>query len=196
MTIIVTGGAGFIGGNFIHYMLREHPGYRIVCLDSLTYAGNLATLDPVKDHPDFRFCQVDITERGDVYKIFMEEKPDIVVNFAAESHVDRSIEEPTVFLQTNILGTATMMDACRRYGIKRYHQVSTMRCTAIFPWIVPTCSSRRRRLYTPPAPTPHPRPPQICCAWRMRVPTGSLSPYPAAPTTTGPITSPRSSYLL
>ncbi|MBR4224069.1 MAG: dTDP-glucose 4,6-dehydratase [Oscillospiraceae bacterium] len=125
MTIIVTGGAGFIGGNFIHYMLREHPGYRIVCLDSLTYAGNLATLDPVKDHPDFRFCQVDITERGDVYKIFMEEKPDIVVNFAAESHVDRSIEEPTVFLQTNILGTATMMDACRRYGIKRYHQVST-----------------------------------------------------------------------
>ena len=125
MTIIVTGGAGFIGGNFIHYMLKKHPDYRIVCLDCLTYAGNMDTLAPVMDNPNFRFCKVDITDRAEVYKVFMEEKPDMVVNFAAESHVDRSIEEPTVFLQTNILGTSVMMDACRRYGIKRYHQVST-----------------------------------------------------------------------
>ncbi|MBQ5317235.1 MAG: dTDP-glucose 4,6-dehydratase [Oscillospiraceae bacterium] len=125
MTIIVTGGAGFIGGNFIHYMLKKHPDYRIVCLDCLTYAGNMDTLAPVMDNPNFRFCKVDITDRAEVYKVFMEEKPDMVVNFAAESHVDRSIEEPAVFLQTNILGTSVMMDACRRYGIKRYHQVST-----------------------------------------------------------------------
>ena len=125
MTVIVTGGAGFIGGNFIHYMLKTHPGYRIVCIDCLTYAGNMATLEPVKDNPDFRFCKVDITDRDAVYKIFEEEKPDIVVNFAAESHVDRSIEDPSVFLRTNIIGTSVMMDACRKYGIKRYHQVST-----------------------------------------------------------------------
>ena len=125
MTIIVTGGAGFIGGNFVHYMLKAHPGYRIVCLDCLTYAGNMETLAPVMENPDFRFCKVDITDRDAVFKVFEEEHPDVVVNFAAESHVDRSIENPGVFLNTNIIGTQTMMDACRKYGIKRYHQVST-----------------------------------------------------------------------
>ena len=125
MKIIVTGGAGFIGGNFIHYMLGEHPDYKIICLDCLTYAGNLETLAPVMDNKNFRFCKVDITDREAVYAVFEEEHPDIVVNFAAESHVDRSIENPGVFLNTNIMGTAVMMDACRKYGIKRYHQVST-----------------------------------------------------------------------
>ena len=125
MKIIVTGGAGFIGGNFIHYMLKAHPDYKIVCLDCLTYAGNLETLAPVMDNENFRFCKVDITDREAVYKVFEEEHPDVVVNFAAESHVDRSIENPGVFLNTNIMGTAVMMDACRKYGIKRYHQVST-----------------------------------------------------------------------
>ncbi|QTE67036.1 dTDP-glucose 4,6-dehydratase [Clostridiales bacterium] len=125
MTIIVTGGAGFIGSNFIFYMLEKHPEYRIVCLDKLTYAGNLSTLKSVMDHPQFRFVKGDICDREAVYRLFEEEKPDIVVNFAAESHVDRSIEDPGVFLQTNIMGTAVLMDACRKYGIGRYHQVST-----------------------------------------------------------------------
>ena len=125
MTIIVTGGAGFIGSNFIFYELDRHPEDRIVCIDKLTYAGNLSTLAPVMDKPNFRFVKMDICDREGVYKLFEEEKPDIVVNFAAESHVDRSIENPEVFLQTNIIGTSTLMDACRKYGIRRYHQVST-----------------------------------------------------------------------
>ena len=125
MTLIVTGGAGFIGSNFIFYMLKQHPDYRIVCLDKLTYAGNLRTLASVMEHPNFRFVKLDICDREGVYRLFEEEKPDILVNFAAESHVDRSIEDPEVFLRTNILGTQVLMDACRRYGITRYHQVST-----------------------------------------------------------------------
>ena len=125
MTIIVTGGAGFIGSNFIFHMLKKYPDYRIICLDCLTYAGNLSTLEPVMDNPNFRFVKASITDREAVYKLFEEEKPDMVVNFAAESHVDRSIENPEVFLDTNIKGTAVLMDACRKYGIKRYHQVST-----------------------------------------------------------------------
>ena len=125
MTIIVTGGAGFIGSNFIFHMLSEHPDYRIVCIDKLTYAGNLSTLAPVMEAPNFRFCKLDICDREGVYGLFEEEKPDIVVNFAAESHVDRSIEDPSIFLQTNIIGTSVLMDACRKYGNIRYHQVST-----------------------------------------------------------------------
>lgn len=125
MTIIVTGGAGFIGSNFIFYMLKKHPDYRIICLDSLTYAGNLSTLESVMNEPNFRFVKGDITDREAVDKLFGEEKTDIVVNFAAESHVDRSIDNPGVFLHTNIMGTQTLMEACRKYGIQRYHQVST-----------------------------------------------------------------------
>lgn len=125
MTIIVTGGAGFIGSNFVFHMLSAHPDYRIVCLDKLTYAGNLSTLAPVMDNPNFRFVKLDICDREGVYSLFEEEKPDIVVNFAAESHVDRSIENPEIFLTTNILGTQVLMDACRKYGNIRYHQVST-----------------------------------------------------------------------
>ena len=125
MTIIVTGGAGFIGSNFIFFMRKAHPEDRIVCLDKLTYAGNLSTLAPVMDDPNFRFVKLDICDRTGVFALFEEEKPDVVINFAAESHVDRSIEDPGIFLQTNILGTATMMDACRTFGNVRYHQVST-----------------------------------------------------------------------
>lgn len=125
MTIIVTGGAGFIGSNFIFYMLKKYPEYRIVCLDKLTYAGNLTTLASIMDQPNFRFVKGDICDMVAVNRLFKEEKPDVVVNFAAESHVDRSIENPEVFLQTNIMGTAVLMNACRKYGITRYHQVST-----------------------------------------------------------------------
>ena len=125
MTIVVTGGAGFIGSNFIFHMLRYYSDYRIICLDKLTYAGNLSTLRPVITNPNFRFVKADICDRNAVEKLFEEETPDMVVNFAAESHVDRSIENPEIFLQTNIIGTEVLMDACRKYGIKRYHQVST-----------------------------------------------------------------------
>lgn len=124
-TIIITGGAGFIGGNFVHYMLKKYADYRIVCVDSLTYAGNVETLEPVMKNPNFRFAKLDITDRDGIFKLFEEEHPEIVVNFAAESHVDRSIENPGLFLHTNIIGTQVMMDASRKYGVKRYHQVST-----------------------------------------------------------------------
>ena len=125
MTIIVTGGAGFIGSNFIFYLREVHPDDRIVCLDKLTYAGNLSTLKAVTEGPNYRFVRLDICDREGVYRLFEEEKPDVVVNFAAESHVDRSIEDPGIFLQTNIIGTGILMDACRKYGIQRFHQVST-----------------------------------------------------------------------
>ena len=125
MKIIVTGGAGFIGSNFIFYMLKNHPDYKVICLDKLTYAGNLSTLKSIMDFQQFRFVKADICDKEVVNKLFEEEYPDIVVNFAAESHVDRSIDNPGVFLQTNIIGTQTLMDACRKYGIARYHQVST-----------------------------------------------------------------------
>ena len=123
-TILVTGGAGFIGSNFIFHMLKTSQD-RIVCLDKLTYAGNLSTLEPVMNHPNFRFVRLDICDREGVYALFEEEKFDCVVNFAAESHVDRSIENPSIFLETNILGTSVLMDACRKFGQIRYHQVST-----------------------------------------------------------------------
>ena len=125
MKIIVTGGAGFIGGNFVHYMLREHPEDQIICLDALTYAGNMETLAPVMDNAQFKFIRADIADRETVYRIFAEEKPAVLVNFAAESHVDRSIEQPEIFLRTNIIGTGVLLDACRKYGIQRYHQVAT-----------------------------------------------------------------------
>ena len=124
MNIIVTGGAGFIGSNFIYYMLKKHPSDRIICVDKLTYAGNLETLEAAMEKKNFKFIRADIADRQAVYRIFEQEKPDIVVNFAAESHVDRSIENPEIFLQTNVIGTSVLLDACRRYGIDRYHQVS------------------------------------------------------------------------
>lgn len=123
--ILVTGGAGFIGSNFVYYMLNKHEDYQIICVDCLTYAGNLSTLESALKNPRFKFYKTNICDRKGIYEIFETERPDIVVNFAAESHVDRSIDNPEIFLQTNILGTQVMMDACRKYGITRYHQVST-----------------------------------------------------------------------
>lgn len=125
MNILVTGGAGFIGTNFIYYEQQHHPGDRIVCLDLLTYAGNLKNLAEAVEKPNFRFVRGDIATRNDVFPLFEEERFDVVVNFAAESHVDRSVENPEIFLKTNILGTQVLMDACRAYGVDRYHQVST-----------------------------------------------------------------------
>ncbi len=125
MNILVTGGAGFIGSNFLHYMVNKYKDYNFVCLDALTYAGNYNNLKPIEDKENFKFVKGDITDREFVDKLFSEEKFDWVVNFAAESHVDNSIKNPGVFLTTNILGTQVLMDASRKYNVKRYHQVST-----------------------------------------------------------------------
>ena len=125
MKILITGGAGFIGSNFIFYMLQTHPDYELICLDKLTYAGNLKTLEPVMKQANFKFVKGDIADRQAVFELFGSEKPEVVVNFAAESHVDRSIENPGVFLQTNVIGTQVLLDACRQFGVERYHQVST-----------------------------------------------------------------------
>lgn len=125
MKIFITGGAGFIGGNFIHYVLKKYTDYEIVCIDKLTYAGNMETLELVINNPHFKFIKADIADREAIYNIFEVERPNIIVNFAAESHVDRSIENPSIFLQTNVMGTQVLLDACRKYGIDRYHQVST-----------------------------------------------------------------------
>lgn len=125
LRILVTGGAGFIGSNFVFHMIKKHPDYHIICLDALTYAGNLSTLKDVMDNPQFKFIRRDIRDRNAIDAVFAEYHPDIVVNFAAESHVDRSIENPGIFLETNIIGTSVLMDASKKYGVSRFHQVST-----------------------------------------------------------------------
>ena len=158
MNIIVTGGAGFIGSNFVFHMLKKYPDYRIICLDKLTYAGNLSTLAPVMDNPNFRFVKADICDREAVDKLFKEEHPDIVVNFAAESHVDRSIENPEVFLNTNIL-------------IIRF---LPMKFTVTCRWIVLICSSPRKLRSTPALRTVAPRLPLTCWFWLTTVPTVCL----------------------
>ena len=125
MKVLVTGGAGFIGGNFVHHMVNKYPDYQIVNLDLLTYAGNLETLKPVEDKPNYKFVKGDIADEVFIMDLFEKEKFDVVVNFAAESHVDRSIEDPGIFVQTNVMGTRVLLDASRKFGVKRYHQVST-----------------------------------------------------------------------
>jgi dTDP-glucose 4,6-dehydratase len=125
MNILVTGGAGFIGANYVYHVLARHPEDRVVCLDALTYAGSLETLAEALENPRFRFVHGDICDREGLERLFSEERFDAVVNFAAESHVDRSILDPGLFLQTNVLGTAALLDACRKHGPVRFHQVST-----------------------------------------------------------------------
>ena len=192
MTIIVTGGAGFIGSNFVYHMLNKYPDYRIVCVDCLTYAGNLSTLEEALKNPNFRFCKINICDREAIYKLFEEEHPDIVVNFAAESHVDRSIENPEIFLDTNIKGTAVMMDACRKYGIQRYHQVSTDEVYGDLPLDRPDLFFTEETRSTPAARTAPPR--QALTFWYRHTtePTACRSPSAAAPTTTARITSRKS----
>ena len=125
MKILITGGAGFIGGNFVHFMLNKYPDYDIINLDLLTYAGNLETLKDIQDKPNYKFYKGDIANRKFIFDLFEKEQFDIVVNFAAESHVDRSITNPSIFVQTNVLGTQTLLDAAKEYNVKRYHQIST-----------------------------------------------------------------------
>ena len=125
MKILVTGGAGFIGSNFVYHLLENHPEDAVICVDALTYAGNMSTLADALKNPKFTFIKADITDRSSIFSIFEAQRPDIVVNFAAESHVDRSIENPGVFLNTNVCGVQVLLDACRTYSVKRFHQVST-----------------------------------------------------------------------
>ena len=125
MKILITGGAGFIGSNFCHYEVENYPEDEFVCIDALTYAGNYNNIKELENKKNFKFVKGDIRDRDLIYKLFEDEKFDIVINFAAESHVDNSIKNPTIFLETNIIGTSVLMDACVKYGIKRYHQVST-----------------------------------------------------------------------
>ena len=121
MKYIVTGGAGFIGGNFVHFMVEKYPEDMIINLDALTYAGNLETLKPVENKPNYKFVKGDIADREFVFGLFEKEKPDVIVNFAAESHVDRSITDPGIFVRTNVMGTTTLLDACKEFGIRRFH---------------------------------------------------------------------------
>ena len=125
MKILVTGGAGFIGCNFVHYLLENHPEDEIVNLDLLTYAGNLESLADIADKPNYQFVKGDIADMEQIDALFAREQFDVVVNFAAETHVDRSIKDPGVFVRTNVMGTQALLDASRKYGVKRYHQVST-----------------------------------------------------------------------
>ena len=125
MKILITGGAGFIGSNLLHYEVKKYPNDNFVCIDALTYAGNYNNIKDLEKYDNFKFVHGDITDRDLVYKLFEEEKFDYVINLAAESHVDNSIKNPTIFLTTNIIGTSVLLDACNKYGIKRYHQVST-----------------------------------------------------------------------
>lgn len=125
MKFIVTGGCGFIGSNFLHYVVNKYPEDEFICIDSLTYAGNYHNLDPIIDKSNFRFVKLDITDRDGVDALFAMEKPDYVINFAAESHVDNSIKNPGIFVKTNVMGTQVLMDAALKHGVKRYHQVST-----------------------------------------------------------------------
>lgn len=192
MTIIVTGGAGFIGSNFVYLQLKEHPEDRIICLDKLTYAGNLSTLQEAMEHPNFRFVKADIADRAAVEQLFEQEHPDIVVNFAAESHVDRSIENPGIFLQTNIMGTQVLMDACRKYGIQRYHQVSTDEVYGDLPLDRPDLFLQKTHRYTQAVPIVPQKPERICLFWHITAPLACRYPSPDAPTTTAPTTSRKS----
>ncbi|MBQ8473059.1 MAG: dTDP-glucose 4,6-dehydratase [Bacilli bacterium] len=125
MRFLITGGAGFIGSNYLHYVVEKYPDDYFVCLDALTYAGNYNNIKDLEGKQNFKFVHGDITNREFIDKLFEEENFDIVINFAAESHVDNSIKNPGIFLTTNILGTQVLMDASRKYNVKRYHQVST-----------------------------------------------------------------------
>lgn len=167
MKICVTGGAGFIGGNFVQYMVKKYPDYEILNLDLLTYAGNLETLKPVENEPNYRFVRGNIADRGFIMDLFKKEKFDIVVNFAAESHVDRSISDLGIFVQTNVMGTQVLMDACKEYGVKRFHQVSTDEVYGDLPLDRRTYFSVRIRRFTHPVLIPPVRRGRICLCWHI-----------------------------
>ena len=165
MKIIVTGGAGFIGSNFVHHMVNKYPDYQIINLDLLTYAGNLENLKPVEDKPNYKFVKGDIADRKFIFDLFETEKPDVIVNFAAESHVDRSITDPESFVRTNVMGTTTLLDACVTIRCPR------MRCTETFLWTGRTCSLPRKRPFTHQARILPPKPAPTCSCSPITGPT-------------------------
>ena len=185
---LVTGGAGFIGSNFVYHLLRTHPSDTVVCLDSLTYAGNIETLGPALESERFRFIRGDIRDRPTVEKVFSEQHPDHVVNFAAESHVDRSIKNPQIFLETNIIGTSVLMDAAVGYGVKRFHQVSTDEVYGDLPLDRPDLR------FTEDTPLRTSSPYSSSKAGADLLAMAYPSRYRDAPTITGRTSSPRSSY--
>lgn len=191
MKILVTGGAGFIGANFVYYMMKAHPDYELVVYDLLTYAGNLETLEDALKNPKVKFIKGDIADRQAVFEMFEQEKFDIVVNFAAESHVDRSIENPGIFLVSNIIGTQTLLDACRKYGIQRYHQVSTDEVYGDLPLDRPdlffTETTLLQRLHR----IPHQKHRRIFLPLLITELSECLYPYPDVPITTDRIIFPR-----
>ena len=152
MKIVVTGGAGFIGSNFIYYMLDKYKDYKIICIDKLTYAGNLSTLSEAMKNQNFKFIKADICDIEKIDTVFKEEEPNIVVNFAAESHVDRSISNPEVFLETNIMGTSVLLECCKKYNVKRYHQISTDEVYGDLPLDRPDLSFTEKSLLRPSSP--------------------------------------------
>lgn len=185
MKILVTGGAGFIGGNFVHYMVNRYPEDMIVNLDLLTYAGNLETLKPVENKPNYKFIKGDIADRKFVFELFQKEGFDAVVNFAAESHVDRSIENPTIFVTTNVLGTTTLLDASKEFGVKRYHQVSTDEVYGDLPLDRPDLFLQKQLRCTHPVLIAVQRRAQIYLCWRIIGPSACLSRSAAVPITMG-----------
>ena len=177
MKWLVTGGAGFIGSNFLYYLRGQYPTDQLVCVDKLTYAGNLSTLKGLMSAesplsaPGFHFYQEDICDRDRMFAVFETEKPDVVVHFAAESHVDRSIDAPDVFLKTNVLGTGVLLDACRAFGGIRFHQVSTDEVYGDLPLDRPDLFLPSRRRFIPAAPIPPPRPGRTCWCRPTGAPT-------------------------
>lgn len=153
-------------------MVNKYPDYEIINLDLLTYAGNLENLKPVEDKPNYKFVKGDIADREFIFKLFEDEKPDVVVNFAAESHVDRSITDPEAFVRTNVMGTTTLFGRLPHYGIKRYIRCPRTRSTGTCPWTARSSSLRRRRPFTPPALILPPRPAPTYLCWRTTGPTG------------------------
>ncbi len=192
MKVLVTGGAGFIGGNFVHHMVNKYPDYQIVNLDLLTYAGNLETLKPVEDKPNYKFVKGDIADEAFIMDLFEKEKFDVVVNFAAESHVDRSIEDPGIFVQTNVMGTRVLLDASRKFGVKRYHQVSTDEVYGDLPLDRPDLFFTENTPIHTSSRTLHPKQAQTCLYWLTTEPSVPRLPFPDALTTTARITSRRS----
>ena len=189
-TILVTGGAGFIGNCFCKLLLKERPEWRVVNVDALTYAANPSTIKEELGNPNYTFYKTDIRDREAIFSIFEREKPRVVVNFAAESHVDRSIENPGIFLETNILGTQVLMDACRKYGVERFHQVGTDEVYGDLPLDRPDLFFHMRiPRSTRRAPIRRARRRRTCLRSPITVRTACPSPFRVAATTTDPISS-------
>ena len=191
---MVTGGAGFIGSNYIHYMFQKYDNeIRIINVDKLTYAGNLENLKDIENRENYTFVKADICDSEAIMKIFDENDIDRVVHFAAESHVDRSIEDPGIFVQTNVMGTRVLLDASRKFGVKRYHQVSTDEVYGDLPLDRPDLFfTENTPIHTSSPYSASKASARPCLYWLTTEPSVPRLPFPDAPTTTARITSRKS----